>query len=101
MDKTTKAYEEKISAQLQQAKAQLEGLEARAKSKMAQAEIETIGHLKATQRELEKKRQDLKTSVDAKVQQIKSEIDKEMATFKTSLEQLAAKLKGEHAKAGG
>ncbi len=42
MNATTKAYEEKISAQLQQTRTQLEELEARAKGKMAQAEIETI-----------------------------------------------------------
>jgi DNA repair exonuclease SbcCD ATPase subunit len=99
---TTKAYEEKISSQLQQTKAQLEELEARAKGKMAQAEIETINHLKAKQQEIEKKRQDLKTSGDAKVEQVKAEIDAEMAKFKTSLEQLATKLKGEaRTKAGG
>jgi hypothetical protein len=95
MNATTKAYEEKISAQLQQTRAQLEELEARAKGKLAQAEIETISHLKAKHQEIEKKRQDLKTSADAKAEQVKAEIDAEMAKFKTSLEQLTTKLKSE------
>ncbi len=92
---TTKAYEEKISAQLQQAKAQLGELEASAKGKMAQAEIDTINHLKTKQQEIDKKRQDLKTTGDAKVEQVKAEIDAEVAKLKTSLAELATKLKVE------
>jgi len=90
---TTKAFEEKISAQLQQAKAQLGELEAHAKSKMAQAEIDTINHLKTKQQEIDKKRQDLKTTGEAKVEQVKAEIDADVAKLKTSLAELATKLK--------
>lgn len=92
---TTKAYEEKISAQLQQAKTQLEELHARAKGKMAQAEIDTINNLKTRQQEIEKKRQDLKTTGDAKVEQVKGEIDTELTKLKNSLGELATKLKDE------
>jgi hypothetical protein len=92
---STKAYEEKISAQLQQAKAQLEELHSRAKDKMAQAEIDTINNLKTRQQEIEKKRQDLKTTGDAKVEQVKTEIDTELAKLKNSLGELATKLKDE------
>lgn len=98
---TTKAYEEKISAQLQQAKAQLAELEARAKGKMAQGEIDTINHLKTKHQEIDKKRQELKTIGDAKVDQVKAEIDAEVAKIKASLAELATKLKVEpRAKAG-
>jgi tRNA U54 and U55 pseudouridine synthase Pus10 len=90
---TTKAYEDKISAELQLAKAQIEEFEARAKGKMAQAEIETIRHLKAKRHEIEKKSQELKASGEAKVEQVKAEIDAELAKFKTGVEQLATKLK--------
>lgn len=97
----TKAYEEKISAQLQQAKAQLGEFEARAKGKMAQAEIDTINHLKTKQQQIDKKRQDLKTVGEAKVEQAKAEIDSEIAKLKTSLSELATKLKSDpQAKAG-
>jgi hypothetical protein len=89
----TKAYGEKISAQLQQVKSQIEAFEGRAKGKMAQAEIEAINHLKTNQHEIEKKRQELKTSDGTNVDQIKSEIDAEVAKLRTSLEQFAAKFK--------
>jgi hypothetical protein len=92
---TAKAYEEKVSAQLQQAKAQLAEFEARAKGKMGQAEIDTIIQLKAKHQELDKKRQDLKTAGDAKVEQVKPEIDLELAKLKTSLAEVGTKLKVE------
>src|ERR1019366_9897115 len=72
----------KISAQLQQAKAQLGELEARAKGKMAQGEIDAINHLKAKHQEIEKKRQELKTVGDAKVEQVKAEIDAHVTKLK-------------------
>ena len=98
---TTKTYEEKISAQLQQAKAQLGEVEARAKGKMAQAEIDTVNHLKSSYQEIDKKRQDLKTTGEARTDQVKAEIDAELAKMKASLAELATKLKVElHAKAG-
>lgn len=90
---TTKAYEDKISAELQLAKAQIEEFEARAKGKMAQAEIDTISHLKAKRHEIEKRRQELKASGQAKVEQVKAEIDAEMTKFKNGVEQLATKLR--------
>jgi tRNA U54 and U55 pseudouridine synthase Pus10 len=89
----TKAYEEKVGAQLQQVKSQLQEFETRAKGKMAQAEIETINQLKTKQQEIEKKRQDLKTASGAKIERVKSEIDPELAKLRTSLEQLATKFK--------
>ncbi len=95
MNTATKAYEEKISAQMQQAKAQLEQLEAHAKGQMAQAEIDTINHLKTKQQEIEKKGQELKTVGDAKVEQVKAALDTEIAKLKSSLQQVATKLKSE------
>ena len=91
----TKAYEEQISARLQQAKAQLGEVEASAKGKMAQAEIDTINRLKAKHQEIDKKRQNLKTVGDAKVEQVKAEIDADVANLRTSVAQLATRVKGE------
>jgi hypothetical protein len=88
-----KAYEEKVNAQLQQAKAQLGEFEAHAKGKMAQTEIDTINRLKSKHQEIDKKRQDLKTVSDAKAGQIKAEIDADVAKLKTSLADLGTKLK--------
>jgi guanylate kinase len=90
---TIKAYEEKISAQLQQAKAQLVEFEARAKGKAAHAEIDIINRLKTKHEEIDKKRQDLKAVGEAKIDQAKAEIDSEVAKLKTSLADLAAKLR--------
>lgn len=84
---TIKAFEEKLGAQLREAKSQIDGIEARAKGKMAQAEIDAINGLKTQSQEIEKKRQDLKASGEAKAAQLKSEIEADMAKLKTSLEQ--------------
>jgi len=92
---TIKAFEEKLSAQLQEAKSQIDGIEARAKGKMAQAEIDAINVLKTQRQEIEKKRQDLKTSGEAKAAQLKSEIEADMAKFKTLLDQLGTKVKSQ------
>lgn len=92
---TTKAYEEKINAQLEQAKAKLGELEARAKGKAAQVEIDTIHNLKTKHQEIDKKRQVLKTVGDAKVDQVKAEIDSEVAKLKASLAELNTKLRSE------
>ena len=53
-----KAFEEKISAQLQEAKSKIDEIDARAKGKMAQAEIDAINSLKSKRQEIDKKRQD-------------------------------------------
>ena len=88
-----KAFEEKVSAQLQEAKAKIDEIEAHAKGKVAQAEIDAINSLKAKRQEIEKKRHELKTAGDTKVEHLKSEIETEMARYKTSLSELATKLK--------
>ena len=96
-----KAYEEKISGQLQQAKTQLSELEARAKSRMAKAEIDTASHLKTKHQEIDRKRQNLKTVGHAELAHATAEIDADVANLKKSLAELNAKLKGEpRAKAG-
>jgi hypothetical protein len=94
-----KAYRAKVNAQLQEAKAVLSGFEARAKRKLAQAEIDTITRLKAKNQEIDKKvHQDLKVTTEVTLTaKIKSEIDAEMAKFKASLDQLNAKLKSQPA----
>jgi len=92
-----KAYQDKINAQLQEAKALLNGFEAHAKGKMAQSEIEAIARLKAKNQEIDKKlHHDLKTAGEVAVAaKVKADIDAEMAKFKTSVDQLAAKFKSQ------
>ena len=93
MSSDTKAYEEKINAQLQQAKAQLNEFEANVKAKASPAQIEIINRLKTKHQEIDKKRQELKTAGDAKAGQVKAEIDADVAKLKTSLADLGTKLK--------
>lgn len=92
-----KAYQDKINAQLQEAKAVLNGFEAHAKGKMAQSEIEAITRLKAKNQEIEKKvHHDLKTAGEVAVAvKVKADIDAEVAKFKSSVDQLAAKFKSQ------
>ena len=94
-----KAYQEKISAQLQEAKALLNGFEAHAKGRLAQSEIDTIAHLKATNQEIDNKvHHDLKAAgAVAVAEKIKSDIDGEIAKLKTTLNQLTVKVKSQPA----
>ena len=94
-----KAYQQKISAQLQEAKAVLNGVEAHAKGKLAQSEIDAINRLKAKQQEIEKKvHHDLKVAEAATLAaKVKSDIDAEITKFKASVDQLSAKVKSQPA----
>jgi hypothetical protein len=94
-----KAYQEKIGAQLREAKALLDGFEAHAKGKLAQSEIDAISRLKAKHQEIDKKvHQDLKVTGEVAVAaKVKSDIDAEIVKFKASLDQVAAKVKSQSA----
>ena len=92
-----KAYQEKIGAQLHEAKALLDGFEAHAKGKLAQSEIDAIARLKAKHQEIDKKvHHDLKVTGEVAIAaKAKSDIDAEIAKFKASLDQLAARAKSQ------
>lgn len=94
-----KAHEEKISAQLHEAKALLDQVEAHARKKKAQAEIDKINNLKAKKEEIDKKfHQHLKTAGEAAVAlKIRADIEAEVAKLKTSVEEVATKLKSQSA----
>jgi uncharacterized membrane protein len=90
---TLKAYEDKVRAQLQEGKAKLDQLNAKAKEKQAQAELDVVGRLNATKQNIEKKLQDLKTTDDVQVPRAKADIDADVASFKSSINELAGKIK--------
>jgi hypothetical protein len=94
-----KAYQEKVDAQLHEAKAMLDGIHAHAKGKLAQAEIDAISRLRTQHREIEQKlHQNLKTTGEVAVAaKVKTDMDAEIAKFKASLDQLAAKVKSQAA----
>jgi F0F1-type ATP synthase membrane subunit b/b' len=90
---TVKAYGDKITAQLQDAKGKLAQLEARAKETKAQAEIATVNSLKTAKQNIDRKLQDLKTTHDTYVARAKADIDADVAKFKASVDDFAAKVK--------
>lgn len=94
-----KAHEQKISAQLHEAKALLDQAEAHARKKKAQAEIDKINNLKAKKEEIEKKfHQHVKTAGEAALAlKIRADIEAEVAKLKTSVEEVATKLKSQSA----
>jgi uncharacterized protein YukE len=85
------AFTENVKAQLEKTKSQLTEIEALAKGKASQAELDTINGLKNKKQDLEKKLQGLKASADTKA---KAEIEADLAKLNDSLGQVATKLKG-------
>lgn len=92
-----KAFEDKVSAQLHDAKSQIEQIESRGKAKMTQVEIDSIKLLKSKRQEIENKREDLRTAGDEKAAQIKAEIEADVAKLGVALEHLGARLKTQSA----
>src|SRR5262245_16999844 len=86
-----KAFEDKVTAQVQEGKARLEQLEA--KEKGAQSELDAINSLKATKENIHRKVQDLKTTHEDHVARAQAAIDADVAAFKARIEELNAKLK--------
>jgi hypothetical protein len=95
---TLKAYEDKITAQIQEGKAKLERLEAKAKESGAQAELDAINSLKGTRETIRRQVQDLKTTHENQMGHAKTAIDTDVAAFKTRIEELGNRLKTEAAK---
>jgi wobble nucleotide-excising tRNase len=89
------SFEEKVNAELKDAKSRIESIEKSAKGKMAQTEIDSINSFKTKGQEIDRKRQDLKTSADSKAAQIKTEIEADIAKFKSSLDQFSTKVKNQ------
>src|SRR5262249_14952141 len=88
-----KAYQDKITSQVKEARTRLEELETKAKEQKAQAEIAAINRLKTTRENLDRKVQDLKTAHETHVAQAKAEIDAEVTKLKSSVDELAMKFK--------
>jgi DnaJ-domain-containing protein 1 len=100
MNAQTKAYEEKIRAELQQAKSRLEEFEASSKAEDKQAADDLINQAKRTQEKIEKQLQKLNTSATEEMEQEKAEIDAGIAKLRAGLTELATKVHKEpHTKA--
>jgi vacuolar-type H+-ATPase subunit H len=90
-----KAFEEKVSAQLQEAKAKIDQIEAHFKGQLAQAQIDAIKFVRTTRQEIDKKRQELRAAGETRAAQLKAEIEADVAKLKTSLEQFSTKVKSQ------
>jgi uncharacterized protein involved in exopolysaccharide biosynthesis len=87
---TLKVYEDKINAQIGDAKAKLEQLEAKAAGQRTQAENKTIEQLKTTRQNLEQKMRELKTTQGANLERAQGDISAEVAKLHTSIDKLTA-----------
>ena len=87
---TLKAYEDKVNAQMRDAKAKLDQLEAKAATQRTQAESQAIEQLKTTRQTLEQKMRELKTTQQGNVDRAKASIDAEVAKLHTSIDKLTA-----------
>jgi F0F1-type ATP synthase membrane subunit b/b' len=91
---TLKAYEDKVRAQVQEAKSKLEQFEAKAKAQHAETEITAINRLKTAKQDIEQKLRGLKTAHDEHLARAKAEIDQDVSKFKASIDTLSGKLRG-------
>lgn len=91
---TLKAYEDKVRAQVQEAKAKLEQFEAKAKEQKAETEITALNRLKTAKQDIDRKLQGLKTTQDEHMAQAKADIDADVSRFKASIDTLSGKLRG-------
>jgi len=88
-----KAFEDKIKAQVAEARVKLDQFEAKAREKRTEAETKTISHLKSAQQEIDRKLKDLKATNTANVEHAKSDIQAHVAKFKVGVDGLATKFK--------
>jgi uncharacterized protein involved in exopolysaccharide biosynthesis len=87
---TLKAYEDKINAQILDAKAKLEKFEAKAATERTQVDSKAIEQLKATRQSLEQKVRELKTTQGANLERAQSAISADVAKLRTSIDKLTA-----------
>jgi uncharacterized protein YukE len=87
------AFEDQIAAQIQEGKARLEQLEAKAKGKGAEAETAAINTLKAAKQNISRKVQELKRTHESDMATAKADIEADVADLKSAIDALGAKLK--------
>jgi len=87
---TLKAYEDKVNAQIRDAKAKLDQFDAKAATQRTQAEDKAIEQLKTTRQNLEQKVRELKTTQGANLDRAQGDISAEVAKLHTSIDKLTA-----------
>jgi len=84
-------FEDRIKAQVDEAKSRLDQFDATVKAKASRTEATTVGNLKTAKQEIDRKLQDLKTTHATHVARAKSEIEADVAKFKASVADLGSK----------
>jgi hypothetical protein len=87
---TLKAYQDKVNAQIRDAKAKLDQFDAKAATQRTQAENKAIEQLKTTRQSLEQKVRELKTTQGANLDRAQGDITAEVAKLHTSIDKLTA-----------
>ena len=87
------AYVAKVRGQVQDGKAKLDQLEAKAKDKRAQTETDAIARLQTAKQNLDQKIQDLKSTSQVHVARAKADIDADVAAFKASVDEIASRVR--------
>jgi len=98
MNEATKAYNEKIRAELQKAKSQLAEFEARSKDEDEQVALHLVNQLKSTHHEIDKKCEQIETSVTEEIKQEQAEINAGIAKLREGLAELDRRLNAERHK---
>src|SRR5262249_52283228 len=93
MNAKTKAYRDKIRAELQHAESQLTELEARSKAEDEQVGKDLINQLKGMHHKIEQQRERVETSAVEEMEEEQAEIDAEIAKLKSGLAKLDSRLK--------
>ena len=93
MNAKTKAYRDKVRAELQQAKSQLAELEARSKAEDEQVGKDLIHQLKSMHHKIELQREERETSAVEEMEEEQAEIDAEITKLKNGLAELNRRLK--------
>ena len=93
MNAKTKAYIDKVRAELQQAKSQLAELEARSEAEDEQVGKDLINQLKSTHRKIEQQGEKVEISAVEEMEQEQAEIDAGIARLKSGLAELDRRLR--------
>jgi len=86
-------FEQKIKGQVEQTRAKLDEIQAKAKEKRTEVETATIARLNTARQDIDRKVQDLKSAHQEHVARAKSEIEADVAKFKASVDEFTAKVK--------
>ena len=90
---TLKAYEDKVNAQIREAKAKLEQFEAKATEQRTQAENKAIDDLKTTRQNLERRVRDLRSTQETNLERAKADISADVTKLNASIDELTTEFK--------